>query len=163
MFNTSIAQFYMHNCGKIQTNILYPNDNIIKILCPNDNSFRNKKIYYDQSDIETFEAYFDAVDFNKSSFLVEATLNKYRKGVSLSCKSLIFKLNTNDIEVEYMMDSDSKELTITVWERDDRNKFLECFKALSLGQEVYVGTSEAQCSAGIRVAKVECVELRLCE
>jgi hypothetical protein len=160
MINTAIAQFYMHKSGKVSANILYPDDNAIALLHPDDNSFKNKKIYYNGVDLYTFEAYFKSAGFREASLLVEATLEKYRKGLLLSYKSSLHALNTNEIEVSYMLDNDSKELSITVWENDQWTKFQGYLEAMADHDLIDVSTYEVQCSTGIRVAKVESVNLR---
>lgn len=160
MINTAIARFYMNKRGQVSANILYPDDNALTLLHPDDNSFKNKKIYYDRADIEAFESFFNIAGFRESSLLVEATLEKYHEGLLLCCKSLLHKLNTKEFEAAYMLDDDSKKLTITVWEKKHRKKYLKCFEALTQDKKIYVATSETQCSSGIRVAKVERVQLK---
>jgi hypothetical protein len=163
MINTAIAQFYMDKRGNVCAHILYPDKNAIKLLHPDDNSFLDKKIYYNEVDIDNFEAYFKSAGFREASLLVEGTLEKYCEGLLLSCKAQLHALKTSDFVAEFILDTDSKELTIELWERDKINSLKECVAKFKDDKEIYVATSDVQCSTGIRVAKVESVVLRFRE
>jgi hypothetical protein len=151
MINTVIIQMFVGHDDVIYTRILYPDD-----YEPGE-----KKVSVSPQAKDALEAFLDSTEIREKSILIEATLTKTRKSNRMHYESILHILNTTEAPVvEFMQLADPEELSIIVWENDQRTKFLECMKTMSKNDFIDVSRSEVQCSTGICVAKVESVNLR---
>jgi hypothetical protein len=151
MSKTIIMQMFVGDDHLVYTRILYPDD-----YEPGE-----EKVSLSPQAKDELLAFFHSTKVHEKSILIEATLTKTRKSNRMHYESILHILNTTESPVvEFMQLADPEELSIIVWENDQRAKFIECLKTMSKHDFIDVSKSEVQCSTGICVAKVDSVNLR---
>ena len=151
MVNTVIIQIYLDEDNALANRILYPELHEMGEI----------KLSFHHIIVDAINGYFKSPECKERSLLIEAILKKNQNGNWLHYGSLLHKLSTNEVAgIEVMQLADSKELSITVWENDQRTKFLGFLKAMKRRDLLDISTSEVRGATGIRVAKVESVNLR---
>ena len=151
MINTVIIQMFVGRGDVAVTRIVYPDDY----------EFGKKRVSVSPQVKDELVAFLDSAENHEKSILIEATLTKTRKSNRIHYESILHILNTTEAPVvEVMQHAESDELSITVWENDQRTKFLGYLKTLSEYDRIDISRSEVQCSTGICVARVESVNLR---
>jgi hypothetical protein len=151
MPNTVIVQFYLGEDKALTNKILYPELHEIGEI----------KLAFHRTTLDLINGFFKLPGCKERSLLIDAILRKNRKGNWLHYGSLLHKLSTNVVAgIEVMQHAESEELSITVWENDQRAKFLGYLKTASEYDRIDISTSEVRGATGIRVARVQSVNLR---